>query len=107
MSIRRKKVGFWINSLSKDEKSFTACARVTKNKAIEVFGSCTKRPTEWFRICTQWTRRTHQPGLCISLTLLWLKFEFSFFDKRSWDHRMGRYYIPPEEPKHNTQFKYF
>ena len=74
------------------------------NKAIEMSVLLDNDPPEWFRVCTQWTRKTHQAGFCLSVTLFWLRFDFTFFDKRSWDYNNNKY---KEQEQESPQFRYF
>ena len=103
MSTKTKRVGFFTNKSNRFSEAGLAL-NVTKNKAIEATLLLDKDPPEWFRIFTQWTRKTHQPGFCISVTLFWLRIDFTFFDKRNWDYKHNKY----QEPKSkHVQFKYF
>ena len=103
MSTKNKRAGFFSNKSSRFNEAGVAL-NVTKNKAIEASVLLDKNPPEWFRLCTQWTRKTHQPGFCLSLTLFWLRIDFTFFDKRNWDYTNNKYKEPdPKQP----QFRYF
>ena len=103
MSTKGKRVGFYSNKSNRFAEVGFAL-NITKNKAIETAVLFDKDPQEWFRICTQWTRKVHQAGFCLSCTLFWLRFDFTFFDKRQWDYRKNTYQQPEPEP---TRFQYF
>lgn len=103
MSTKSKKVGFFKNKSSRFNEVGLAL-NVTKNKAIESSILVDKDPPEWFRLCTQWTRKSHQAGFCLSLTLFWVRFDFTFFDKRNWDYAKNTY---KESETEQPQFRYF
>ena len=103
MSSKTKRIGLFTNKSNRFSEAGLAL-NVTSNKAIEATLLLDKDRPEWFRVCTQWTRKTHQPGFCASVTLFWLRVEFTFFDKRNWDFKNNRYQRPEPKP---MEFKYF
>lgn len=100
-----KRVGTWINT-STPILSAGVCCRFTTNKAVEVEISFNKRFINWFRVCTQLTRRCSQPGFCLSINVIGLKVSLQLFDRRSWDHRTKQLINVPEEPE-IEKFRYF
>lgn len=102
MNIESKRVGFYSNR-SKRFTELGLALNITKNKALETTILWDKDPPEWFRICTQWTRKTHQPGWCLSVALFWLRAEITIFDKRNWDYKNNKY----QENIPSPEFKYF
>ena len=88
-------------------KSAGMYIRVTTNKVFEIESYLYKYPTQWFRVCTQLTRKTSNPGFSIYLSLLWVSIEISFYDRRGWDYNNNTY--KEEDPKEDesVKFKYF
>jgi len=80
------------------------CWRVTKNKVIETQASFTRSFWDWFRFCTQFSRKGNTPGFCLSVELLWFRICFEAYDRRMWDHREDKFLDPDPEP---SPFKYF
>ena len=101
--MKSKKIGFYS---SRSAKHFEAgiALNVTKNKATELTLSLDRDPSEWFRVCTQWTRKVNYAGFCLSITLFWLKTEFTFFDKRQWNYKNDRF---EDTGPDSVEFKYF
>jgi hypothetical protein len=100
MSTKAKRFTSWLNK-GKIFSNMGFCLLFTKNKVLEIELSFQKKPTEWFRMCTQATKSVSQPGFCTHLTLLWYSLEIIIYDKRQWDYKKNKFI---EEV---TNFKYF
>jgi hypothetical protein len=91
----------WVNP-GKFFSSAGFCVRFTNNKVFETEIGWTPRPTEWFRFCTQITRKQSQAGFCLHLTLIWVSFELLIYDRRQWDYEKNKF-----KKVEGVSFKYF
>jgi hypothetical protein len=78
------------------------CWRFTYNKVLGTKLVFTKNFWDWFRLCTQLNRKGNQPGFCMSVDLLWFRWEIELYDRRHWDHKNNRFRVQRAE-----NFEYF
>ena len=106
MKIKKaKRLGSWYQR-TRSMVTAGMCLRFTENKALELEISYNTKFINWFRVCTQLTRKVSQPGFCLSVNIIGARLTFQIFDRRQWDYKKGRLADIPN-PEEHVEFKYF